>query len=249
MSTMFKNIFEPFLTNEIVINWIAPIITGLVVVGIPAIILKVLQIKKDEKKVNAANQRYVDSIRPYIIQKIEITPELITDLRKVVVRESNLKDKYVYSELELRNKLIMDITENKYIDEVSKHELITFTYKSFKAFEKQNIVVEESKTKILKKLNIDYTIIVFIISIVIMIIVSIVDKEGTKTFENPAALLSTITCLFSMLALFINLTTKFFRSGVIEKREYNYYTNYFKVLNDLIKLKEMQIKKNKDNKK
>ncbi|MEG0408863.1 MAG: hypothetical protein RR623_08325 [Bacilli bacterium] len=47
-----KEIINNFLTNQIILNWIVPIITGLIVFIIPAIIIKIFQVKKDRKKLN-----------------------------------------------------------------------------------------------------------------------------------------------------------------------------------------------------
>ena len=140
MNDFYKEVLKPFLTNEIVITWVSPVITGLIVVAVPAGIiwlLKTLQIKKDEKKIEEANQRFINSIRPYIIQNIKILPKFITDTRTVVVKESGVKDKFIYSELSLRNKLIMDINESKYIDEDNKEKMIKFTYDTFSTFDVQ----------------------------------------------------------------------------------------------------------------
>ena len=100
MNDFYNEVLKPFLTNELVITWVSPVITGLIVVAIPAGIiwlLKTLQIKKDEKKIEEANQRFINSIRPYIIKNIKILPKFITDTRTVVVKESGVKDKFIYS--------------------------------------------------------------------------------------------------------------------------------------------------------
>lgn len=244
------DLIKEFLTNQIVVNWIAPIITGLIVIAIPTGLAKIIRIRSDRKKVNDANNRYLDSVRPYIIQKIDISPKLISDLRSVVVDESDLKNKYVYTEIQLRNKLIMDITESKYIDEINKNELIEFTYKIFKEFENNSasLVVEDDKPA--KKFKLKNNYLIFIISLLILTIVSLLDKEGTKSLENPAALFSTIICMFSVLISLSSMILNFFRSEVSQRKEYDYYTEYYKIMNRMLKLKEMQIKnKNKDNNK
>ncbi|MEG0266329.1 MAG: hypothetical protein RR659_01630, partial [Bacilli bacterium] len=51
-SDIVKEIINNFLTNQIILNWIVPIITGLIVFIIPAIIIKIFQVKKDRKKLN-----------------------------------------------------------------------------------------------------------------------------------------------------------------------------------------------------
>lgn len=38
MNYIYQAILEPILTNQIIVNWIAPIITGLIVLLIPAIV-------------------------------------------------------------------------------------------------------------------------------------------------------------------------------------------------------------------
>lgn len=240
------NLVKEFLNNQIVVNWIAPIITGLIVVAVPSGIAKFVQIKIDKKKVNDANNRYLDSIRPYIIQKIDISSKLISDIRNVVVDESDLKNKYVYSEIQLRNKLIMDITESKYIDENNKYELIEFTYKNFKEFENTNVnsvIKDNNLVRVFKLKNIH---LIFIVSLIILTIVSLVDREGTKSLENPAALFSAIICMFSVLIILSSMIVKFFRSEVSERKEYDYYTEYYKTLNKMIELKEKH-NKNKGN--
>ena len=244
------DLIKEFLANQIIVNWIAPIITGLIVIAIPTGLAKIIRIRSDRKKVNDANNRYLDCVRPYIIQKIDISPKLISDLRCVVVDESDLKNKYVYSEIQLRNKLIMDITESKYINESNKHELIRFTYKIFKKFENNNasLVVENDKPA--KKFKLKNNYLIFIISLLVLTIVSLLDKDGTKSLENPAALFSFIICMFFILISLSSTILNLFRSEVSQRKEYDYYTEYYKIMNRMLKLKEMQIKnKNKENNK
>lgn len=242
------DLIKGYLKNEIVVNWIAPIITGLIVIAIPAGLAKIIRIRSDIKKVNDANNRYLNCIRPYIIQKINISSKLISDLRSVVVDESDLKNKYVYSEIQLRNKLIMDITESKYIDEINKYELIGFTYRIFKEFEDNNAgrIVENDKT--FKKFNFKNNYFIFIISLLILTIVSLFDKDGTESLENPAALFSCIICIFSILISLASAILNLFRSEVSQSKEYDYYTKNYKAMKKKLKLKEMQIK-NKNKKK
>ena len=45
MYNIYKNIVQPILTNEIIVNWIAPIITGLLVVAIPIFLSKFIRNK------------------------------------------------------------------------------------------------------------------------------------------------------------------------------------------------------------
>ena len=56
-----------FLENNIVINWLAPVVTTV----LATIILRILSIGKKRKKINEANKKYIDAIRPYVIKSIK----------------------------------------------------------------------------------------------------------------------------------------------------------------------------------
>lgn len=155
MKEIYENVIKPILINEIVVNWIAPIITGILVIAIPAIVLKFFRFRKDTKKINNVNDRFINSIRPYIIEKIKISSNLIIDIRRAIIMDSNIKERLFLSEIDLRNKLIMDINESKYIDEVNKKELIDFTYEIFKDFEKENELIDNKEISVReRKVNI-----------------------------------------------------------------------------------------------
>lgn len=60
-----------FFENTIVISWIAPIITGVVVVIITSIVGKILSMwwknRAFVRRVNGANEKYINNILPYIV--------------------------------------------------------------------------------------------------------------------------------------------------------------------------------------
>lgn len=223
------------LKNEIVVNWIAPIVTGLIVIAIPAFGIKIFRFKKDEKAIKQANQRFIDSIIPFIIQKISITSSYISDIRSVVIEESGLKDKYVYSEIRLRNKLIMDISESKYVDEDRKNELINFTYDTFKNFEnKENLEITEeqepkkSNTKILSWLMIN-PLGLLILSQVMIVIVVVFDHRNIKPEENILIMLPFLLGFISVMGITLKMISKTFESSVSRKkysRDDFVYRNY-----------------------
>lgn len=230
------------LKNEIVINWIAPIITGLIVIAIPAIAIKIFRFKKDEKAIKRANQRFIDSIIPFIIQKISINYSYISDVRNVVIEESGLKDKYVYSEISLRNKLIMDISESKYIDEENKNELIDFTYNTFKHFEnKEDVVLSEEheskklNTKVLSFLT-SNPLILLIISQFLILLVVIFDKRNIKPEENILIMLPFLLGFISILGIVLMIISKLFESSVSNKkhRDEIIYRNYINHRNEIV---------------
>lgn len=206
------DIIKTFLTNQIVINWIAPIITGLMVVAIPAFLIRIFQSRKDKRKVDDANKRYLNSIRPYIIQKINIDKRFISDVRKVIIKESYIREKYIYTEIELRNKLILDITEDNYINEVDKKELFDFTYDAFKGFsEEQTNSKEVSKNKAKAFMIIDKYIIVLIVSLIICTIIQMTSKDGADLNENMTFGISYIAAFFSLcitLLSYLNISSK-----------------------------------------
>lgn len=228
------------LKNDIVINWIAPIITGLIVVVIPTVIVKIFTLKKDEKTIKGANQRYLDSIMPFIIQKIEISSSYITDIRNVIIEESRLKDKYVYSELNLRNKLVMDISESKYVDEGNKKELIDFTYETFKSFTENKCSELQSEESDSKKIKfffdlITNPLIILILSQLIITIVVIFDKRGIKPEENVLILLPFFLGFVSILGVVAKMFSKIFESNVSRNKSRNefIYNNYITHRNEI----------------
>lgn len=209
------NIIKNFLTNQIVVNWIAPIITGLIVVAIPTFLIRVFQLRKDKRKVDDANQRYLNSIRPYIIQKIHIDKRFISDVRRVIVKESCIKEKYIYTEIELRDKLILDITEDNYINEMDKKELFDFTYDVFKEFSEEQVSNKDvSKNKVKSFMIIDKYIIVLIISLVICTIIQMTSEEGADLNKNMTFGLSYIVAFFSLCITLMSYLNISFKSKV-----------------------------------
>lgn len=238
------NIIKNFLTNQIIINWVAPIITGLIVVVIPTILIRLFQMKKDKRKVDDANQRYLNSIRPYIIQKITIDRKFISDIRRVVIKESCIKEKYIYTEVELRNKLILDITEDSYISEIDKKELIDFTYEVFTGFNMKEINEAEiyknrKKTVVL----FDRNTIVLIVSLFICTIIQITSGEDANLNENMTFALSYIVAFFSLIIALVSYFNISFKSRV--SSDLNFKEKLFNLFFEEVEIKE----KSKNNKK
>lgn len=255
MKEIYENVIKPILINEIVVNWIAPIITGILVIAIPAIVLKFFRLRKDTKKINNVNDRFINSVRPYIIEKIKISSNLIIDIRRAIIMDSNIKERFVLSEIDLRNKLIMDINESKYIDEVNKKELIDFTYEIFKDFEKENELIDNKEISTReKKVNIldnfvKNPIILFFVSQIMIVLTLFFDKSGVKPEDNYAILLPLILGVFSLFSLLLDYIFKMLRSDIYESKKV--YSNYEKIIYKLMldkDSKKRQEKKNSDNK-
>lgn len=254
MKEIYKNVIKPILINEIVVNWIAPIITGILVIVIPATVLKFFRFRKDIKKINNVNDRFINSIRPYIIEKIKISSNLITDIRRAIIMDSDIKERFVLSEIDLRNKLIMDINESKYIDEVNKKELIDFTYEIFKDFEKRNGLIDNKEINVKeRKVNtlnsfVKNPIILVLISQIMIVLTLFFDKSGIKPEDNFAILLPLILGIFSLFSFLLDFIFKILRSDVSESKKI--YSDYEKIIYKLMlnkKMKERQEKKNNDN--
>lgn len=220
-----KNIIKEFLTNQIIVNWVAPIITGLILLAIPSMVIKFVQTRKDEKRINEANQRFVNSVRLYIVQKIQVTKEFISDIRSVIIKESGIKEKFIYSEIELRNKLIMDITEDSYINELNKKELIDFTYEIFAQFEIKNKEVVATNDKKDIKINyLDRSIVLLLISTIICAVIQFFEKDLENNF---AFIISLLTSILSLYSIFLTSYRKFLKSEVVSKTLYNKIINIF----------------------
>ena len=239
---------KELLKNEIVVNWIAPIITGLIVFLIPAAFLKFWRNRKDEKEIKSVNQRYLDAIMPFIIQKIEIKESFITDIRKGIISESNIKDKYIYSEIELRDKLILDISESKYINEINKEDLIVFTYKTFANIANEiNISAKENDNSRDKKTSNLVLIcsLMLILSQLLLFLTIIIDKRNIKPEDNVLLYLPMFSGLISIMGLMmagmgVLFSSKVYRNDKINDNIYNTYDEILK------KVTTFNIRKNKD---
>ena len=140
MNYIYQAILEPILTNQIIVDWIAPIITGLIVLLIPAIVTRVIKNRNLLRNIKDINSKIINTIRPFIIQRIEISSHFISDLRKAIIKENGIKEKYVFNEIEIRNKILLDISETRFLKENEKQDLIDFTYEIFKNFNKKEII-------------------------------------------------------------------------------------------------------------
>ena len=187
------------LTSKIVSIWIAPLIVG--VIG--GIILRNIH-KKDKKLISEANNRYLNSVRQYIISKVKINSNVISDIRKNIIKELNIKDKYIYNEMELKNKIITDISENNYINEKDKSDLISFTYEIFKPF--NNVIFEDEKENT-KLIIIVYSILVGSTLLFIFIwsnYMSKLDKVFFIRFEDGVSLICALTGIIVSFTIILN---------------------------------------------
>lgn len=184
---------KAFLTNNIVIAWIAPIFTAI----IATIIIKVFSIRKKNKEIKAANQKYADAIRPYVIQKIEINEQIIHGIRNAISMEFSVPEKYIYTDGDLRDMLMYDITTTRFMTEQGKAELIQNIVNMFK-FEEEKTESYYTVKKINKK-GIFFACFVGILGLVVTVALYLADPEEAK---NPNSIIQFIMFLSTLISLF-----------------------------------------------
>lgn len=83
MNNIYQAIFKPILTNQIIVDWVAPIITGLIVCLIPIVITKILANRSLVKNIKDVNNKIIDTIRPFIIQELKYLHILFLTLEEL----------------------------------------------------------------------------------------------------------------------------------------------------------------------
>lgn len=145
MEELYKNNIEPFLTNSVIETWIAPIITAIVTAIVIHIGSSFIRNKKKQKAINEANEKILNSIRPFIIQQIPITQEQIISIKNAVVLTTKLNPYELYTMDEIKDRLILDISETRFLKEIDKNKLFEVISDIFK--EEQTIDEDENSEK------------------------------------------------------------------------------------------------------
>ena len=119
---------EDFLKNSIVITWVAPIITGVIVVIITTIIGRILSVwwknRSFLRKLERANEKYINNILPYMIQEIEIDSEVLYSIKSAIAIEYQIAEKYLFSNEQIRNQIVLNISNTTFLAEINKTKLI-----------------------------------------------------------------------------------------------------------------------------
>lgn len=187
-----------FLSNNIVIAWIAPVVTSI----IATIVIKLFSIRKKNKEIKNANQRYADAIRPYIIQGITINEEMIHGIRNAISVEMSIPEKYLYSDDVLRNILMYDITTTRFMTEEGKNLLIQkiiemFEFKDNNKTSKEN----EATSKKIKKKQIVFGIFSGILGLIAAVIVYCIDPEKANDPNSIALFVVLAGALVSLCGI------------------------------------------------
>ncbi len=181
---------ENFLQSGVLLNWIAPILGT--VVG--AIAVKLLIDRYKSKSVisiiNVANNRFIDAIRPFFIEEIEIDMKVVINIRNAIKREYCADDDMIYTIEQLEEQIILDISETKYLSEERKKQLIHNVYAKFDNFKTETDTdIMEEQTELIKyeinKLRTNnYYLAIISVIIIVMAIILLISYFYTLNFNN-----------------------------------------------------------------
>ena len=140
---------EDFFKNTLVISWIAPIITGVIVVILTSIIGRILTIwwkgRAFVRKRDGANEKYINNILPYMIQELEINSQLLYSIKSAIATEYQIAEKYFYTNEEIRNHIVLSISNTRFITETNKLNLINSVISFFNLIGEEKISIEADK--------------------------------------------------------------------------------------------------------
>ncbi|MBP1755741.1 MAG: hypothetical protein H6Q59_2139 [Firmicutes bacterium] len=186
---MFEIIAE-FLRNDIMINWIAPIIGTVIVVIAIKLFMDRYQSKTVISIINVANNRFIDAIRPFFIQEIEINMKIVNNIRNAIKREYCADDNMLYTMEQLEEQIILDISETKYLTEERKKELIHNVYSKFEELKSEvpeNHPEEQTeliKSEINKLKSSNSRLFILFILVIMMTIIILINYFYTLDFSN-----------------------------------------------------------------
>lgn len=186
---MFE-IIANFLRNDIMINWIAPLIGTFIVVIAIKLFMDRYKSKTVISIINISNNRFIDAVRPFFIQEIEINMKLINNIRNAIKREYCADDNMLYTIEQLEEQIILDISETKYLTEERKKELIHNVYNKFDDLKNEEIENhKEEQTELIKseinKLKSSNTrLLVLFILVIMMTIILLINYFYTLDFSN-----------------------------------------------------------------
>ena len=141
MEKIYIEFFEPILTNTIVVTWVAP----LIVAGIIDWIKNFFSNRKMKTRIKKSNERILRILIPFFIKNISITRNTVLSVKNTVAIEDELKTNEVYSLMEIKDALILEIASTRLLKDEEKE----------KVFQKIEEIFIESN---IKENNIEYKI-------------------------------------------------------------------------------------------
>ena len=183
-------ILASFIKNDIMTNWIAPIIGTIIVMIAIKLFMDRFKSKTVISIINIANNRFIDAIRPFFIQEIEIDMKIVNNIRNAIKREYCADDNMLFTIEQLEEQIILDISETKYLTEDRKRELIHNVYSKFdnlKTQEQKNPTEEQTeliRTEINRLKNSNSRLVVLFILVIMMTIILLINYFYTLDFSN-----------------------------------------------------------------
>lgn len=183
-----------FLMNNIVIVWVAPIVTAVVA----TLLIRLFSIRKKGKEIKFANKKYADAIRPYFIQNVEIDEDIIYGIKNAISIEEEIPLKYFYTNQMLQDVLIYDITTTRYLTEQTKREMISRITQTFSFGRKNDEIEIQTSTNRINYKEVGMFFAMGIIGLVVALAVYYLDPEEAK---NPNGVAQFIIIIAMMIAL------------------------------------------------
>ena len=188
-------------TNTFITTWIAPVVTGILVVIFTTGTGKIISVwwknRTFLKNRERANEKYIDNILPYMIQKIDMDGDFVISIKNAISMQFNLQEKHLYTNEQLKNQIILSISDSKFMTELHKSELIQHVQSTFK-----NIGNDIERAEVLRKeeqrTNKKYPMVTLIISICFTLIVYAISPEKVDDPNSIAQVLSVFGILFSL---------------------------------------------------
>jgi len=191
---------KSFLTNNIIVAWVAPIFAAVVAPVIIRIITVRRKNKEFLKRVDSANGEILDTIRPFVIQRINLDKTEIHGIRKAVANKNGIQEKYLYSDFEIMNQLIYSIATTRFITEEDKKRLSENIIKMFPAV---NEIENEKNAGIKKNVNIKGGIVQVILIVGLLVFSLIAYNINPQKAEDSNSVLAIIVVLPIMAALIL----------------------------------------------
>jgi uncharacterized integral membrane protein len=214
---MFEQIIT-FLKNEIAINWVAPF----VVTSIPALFFKLVSDRQKSKNIistiKVANRRFVDVVRPFFIQEITLNIKMLEDIRKAILIEYSIEDNMLYSLQQLKEMIILDIAETRFLTEDKKDVLINCVYREFEKLKSEDLksekIIDEKYNEVInrehKKLrNVSITLLMFIYIIVIFAIIIYYKGNVKFNFIKTEILFPIIAFMMGIMMVILEVITPY----------------------------------------
>ncbi len=185
---MFE-IITGFLRNEVIIQWIAPIIGTIIVLIAIKLFMDRYKSKSVISIINIANNRFIDAVRPFFIQEIEINMKIVNNIRNAIKREYCADDNMLYTIEQLEEQIILDISETKYLTEERKKELIHNVYSKFDNLKTEEKGEPEEQTELIRSeinrlKSSNARLVILFILVIMMTIILLINYFYTLDFSN-----------------------------------------------------------------